>query len=152
MTNKQEENNGSGKLLAIEEMKILSSIIGRIENAIYQKQGWLFTLITGLALAVLKDDPLICKQQFVAISIPVTILFLIADGIQRVPVHRAIKRSQKVEESLRKNTDFDSPTISDSLGNGNNILDFIHAVRRFRVWTPYAFIVAIVGVIWCITP
>ena len=137
---------------AVEELKILSSVIGRIENAIYQKQGWLFTLIIGLTLALLKDKPLICKQQFAAISISITIVFYIADIVQRVPVHRAIMRSRKVENSLRENKDFDSPLISDSLGEGNNIKDFFKTALRFRVWAPYVGIFAVIVIIYFISP
>jgi hypothetical protein len=85
---------------ATEELKILSSIIGRIESAIYQKQGWLFTLIIGLTLALLKDNPLIDKGQFAIISISITLIFFIADIVQRVPVHRAIRRSEQIEGFL----------------------------------------------------
>jgi hypothetical protein len=137
---------------AIEELKILSSIIGRIENAIYQRQGWLLTLITGLTLALLKDNPLICKQQFLAISIPITIVFYIADIVQRVPVHRAILRSENVEKSLRENNNFDSPLISKSLSEGNNIKDFLKIAHKLRVYAPYLGIIAVIVIICLIAP
>lgn len=137
---------------AIEELKILSSIIGRIENAIYQRQGWLLTLITGLTLALLKDNPFICKQQFLAISIPITIVFYIADIVQRVPVHRAILRSENVEKSLRENNNFDSPLISKSLSEGNNIKDFLKIAHKLRVYAPYLGIIAVIVIIYLIAP
>ena len=137
---------------AIEELKILSSIIGRIENAIYQKQGWLFTLITGLTLVLLKDNPFICKQQFLAISIPITVLFYIADVVQRVPVHRAILRSGNVENSLRDNNNLDSPLISKSLSEGKNTKDFFNIAHKFRVYAPYLGIIAVIVIIYLIAP
>jgi hypothetical protein len=137
---------------AIEELKILSSVIGRIENAIYQQKGWLLTLITGLTLALLKDNPFICKQQFLAISIPITIVFYIADVIQRVPVHRAIFRSEKVEKSLRENNNFDSPLISKSLSEGNNFKDFFKIANKFRVYAQYLGIIAVIVIIYSIAP
>ena len=136
----------------MEELKILSSIIGRIETAIYQKQGWLFTLITGLALALLKDNPLICKQQFASISILIAIVFYIADAIQRVPVHRAISRSHTIEEALRQNKDLDSPRISETLGEGSNAKDFFSVVCKFRVCAPYLGIIAVIIIISFIAP
>jgi hypothetical protein len=136
---------------ALEELKIISSIIGRIENAIYQKQGWLFTLITGLTLALFnKNDPYICKQQFLIISLLITAVFLIADVIQRTPVKRAILRSKKVETSLRDNTNFDSPLISKSLSDGKNFKDFLETVIRPRVFAPYLGIVFVILIIWSI--
>ena len=145
-------NDEYKRLAAIEELKILSTIIGRIENAIYQKQGWLLTLITGLTLAVFKDNPFICKQQFLAISIPITIVFYIADVVQRIPVHRAIKRSKKVERSLEKNNSFDSPSISESLSKGKSIKDFFAIAKKFRVFAPYLGIIAAILIIYCIAP
>ena len=144
------ENNkltDSERTLAIEELKILSSIIGRIENAIYQKQGWLFTLITGLALALLKDNPLIYKQQFAVISIAITLVFWVADAIQRVPVHRAILRSEKIEKTLRTNNNYNGPLISTSLDQKNDIKEFREVFLKFRVLVPYAFIILIVIII-----
>lgn len=145
-------NEKNNRLTAIEELKTLSSIIGRIENAIYQKQGWLFTLIIGLTLALLKDNPLISKQQFAAISILITIVFYIADAVQRVPVHRAIRRSKNIENSLRNNNNYDSPRISESLGEGCNINDFFAVALKFRVFAPYLGIIAVIIIIWSITP
>lgn len=135
---------------AVEELKILSSIIGRIENAIYQKQGWLFTLITGLTLALIKEKPLIDKIQFAAISIFITIIFFIADLVQRVPVSRAIQRSRKVETSLRENKDFDSPLISKSLSDGNNAKDFFKNAIRIRVYALYLGIILAIAIIYFI--
>ena len=112
MADGKETKEDNGKDLAIEELKILSSIIGRIETSMYQKQGWLFALITGLTLALLKNIPLICRQQFVTISLAITLVFYIADVIHRVPLYRAILRSEKVEEKLKDNKTFDSPLIS----------------------------------------
>ncbi len=130
-------NDEVRRSIAIEEFKILSSIIGRIESAIYQKQGWSFTLITGLTLALLKDNPLICKQQFAAISISVTLVFYIADIVQRVPVHRAINRSRVVEAFLRGDSGYNGPSISDSIGQGEGFKDFFKFFWKLRVWAPY---------------
>jgi len=145
-------NDNNRRSTAIEELKLLSSVIGRIETAIYQKQGWLFTLIIGLTLALLKDNPLICKQQFAAISVLITIVFYIADAVQRVPVHRAILRSRTIEESLRLDNNFDSPQISEALGEGSNARDFFSVARKFRVCAPYIGIIAVIIIIYFIAP
>ena len=150
-----ENNNTSQSVersLAVEEMKVLSSIIGRTEAAIYQKQYWLFTLITGLAVVVLKDSPLICKEQFAVISIMATVIFYVADVIQRVPVHRAIARSKHIEKALRENRDFDSPKLSESLGTGKSLSDFFESAQRFRVWAPYLLIIILILAIYLVAP
>ena len=113
--------------LAIEELKILSSIIGRIEGLIYQRQGWLLTLITGLTVAEvsLRDNPSIHAYQFALISVAITVVFYIADLVQRVTVHRAIVRSGIVESSLSDSAKkYDGLKISESLGQGNGWSDF----------------------------
>jgi hypothetical protein len=148
-------NDEQRRSIAIEEIKLLSSIIGRIESTIYQRHAWLFTLITGLTLALFKDSPLICKQQFFVLSASITIVFWITDAIQRVPVHRAIERSKAVEESLRNGKEPGSPLISASLSGKSckdSFKDFMHTAFRFRILTPYLATLAVVGIIWCIAP
>jgi hypothetical protein len=152
MPDEKEAKENNGKDMAIEELKILSSIIGRLENGMYQKQGWLFALITGLALALLKDSPLICKQQFATISIAITIVFYIADIVQRVPLYRAVLRSEKVEERLRDNKNFDSPLISKSLGEGKPLKDFLKTASSFRGSITYIAIMAVIIIIYMIAP
>lgn len=127
----------------------MSSIIGRIESAIYQKQGWLFTLITGLTLALLKDDPLLCKGQFAIISVAIMTIFYVADIVQRVPVHRAIKRSKAIEGFLSgKQSDYDGLDISGSLGQGEGIKDAFSFFWKIRVWAPYGGILIMIAIIY----
>jgi len=152
MTDNKNTGQFNQRALAIEEMKILSSIVGRIETSIYQKQGWLFTMITGLAVVLLKDNPVLCKGQFVIISVIATVIFYIADIIQRVPVHRAIIRTKQVEKALRENQVLDSPLVSDSLSKGKDLKDLFDTGRRFRVWAPYFLIIGVIIVIYAIAP
>ena len=144
-------NDEHRRLIAIEEIKILSSIIGRIENAIHQRLAWLFALITGLTLALINYSPLIRKNQFAALSLAVTIVFWIADANQRVSVHRAIKRSREVERSLRDNQYVNCPLISDSLSKGN-CCDFFRSAFRLRVWAWYLATAVVVVIIWYFAP
>jgi hypothetical protein len=146
-------NTDNIRSTATEELKLLSSIIGRIESAIYQKQGWLFTLITGLTLALLKDDPLLCKGQFAIISVSITIIFFVADIVQRVPIHRAIIRSKAIEGYLSgKQSDYDGPAISESLGQGEGIKDAFSCFWRIRVWAPYVGILIMIAIIYVYAP
>jgi len=146
-------NTNSIRSTATEELKLLSSIIGRIESAIYQKQGWLFTLITGLALALLKDDPLLSRGQFAIVSASITIIFFIADIVQRVPIHRAIKRSKSIEAYLSgQKSDYDGPKISESLGQGEGIKDAFSFFWKIRIWAPYVGILIVIAVIYMYAP
>lgn len=146
-------NTDNIRLTAIEELKILSSIIGRIESTIYQKQGWLFTLVTGIALALLKDDPLLCKGQFSIIAVSITIIFYVADIVQRVPIHRAIARSKAVEDFISgKQSDYDGPAISESLGRGEGFKDALSFFWKVRVWAPYIGIIVMIAVIYLYAP
>jgi hypothetical protein len=139
--------------LAIEELKILSSIIGRIEGAIHQRQAWLVTILSGLTFALLKDSPYICKSQFVIFSLAIIIIFLVADAVQRVPVHRAIKRSEKVERILPMNK-YISPEISEAIGKGTkcDFCVFWECFKKHRVFFPYLAMLAIMVLIFLVAP
>jgi hypothetical protein len=142
-------NTDNKRSTATEEWKLLASNIGRIENAIYQKQGWLFTLITGLTLALLKDDPLLGKNLFAVISVSITVIFFVADIVQRVPVHRAIKRSKVIEDFLSgRQRNYDGPDISESLGQGEGIKDAFSFFWKIRVWAPYGGILIMILIIY----
>jgi len=93
---KENTINFNYESLAIEELKILSSIIGRIEGGIHQRQAWLVTILSGLTFALFKDSPYICKLQFAIFSVTIIIVFLIADAVQRVPVHRVLNDRKKL--------------------------------------------------------
>lgn len=141
--------------MATEELKLLSSIIGRIESAIYEKQGWLFTLITGLTLALLKDHPLLSKGHFALISVLITLIFLFADIVQRIPAQQAIERSKVIEQFLSRKeaATYDGPDISGSLGQDIGIKAAWTSISfGIRVWFPYLAIGLIIGIICVISP
>jgi hypothetical protein len=146
---------------ALEEWKLASVIIGRLEQGIYWRQGWLYTLVTALMLALLKDNPLLCKDQFAILAIGITALFFISEVIQRVPLHRAIKRSRAIEKSLRLGKKYQGPLLSKSLAGpklkslkawcrgGYEICQFL---RRIRVWSPYVLLAILILLVYCIAP
>lgn len=146
-------NTDDRRSTATEELKLLSSIIARIESAVYQKQGWLFTLVTGLTLALLKDNPLIRKGQFAIISGSITIIFFIADIVQRIPVHRAVRRSEQVEGFLAGvHEDYNGPAISKALGQGEGIKESLTFFWKPRVWFPYGGIIVAILIIYISAP
>jgi hypothetical protein len=150
-------NTDDRRLLATEELKLLSSIIGRIESAIYQKQGWLFTLITGLTLALFKDKPLICRGQFFIMSAIITVIFGIADIFQRIPAHGAVVRSGEIERFLSgRGDEHDGPAISKALGKDRTISEIIDVLckigRKPRVWILYFSIIVMLVIISILAP
>jgi hypothetical protein len=146
---------------ALEEWKLASDVIGRLEQGIYRRQGWLYALITALMVALLKDNPLLCKEQFVILGIGITGLFFVSEIIQRVPLHRAIQRSKAIEKSLRTDKKYQGPLLSKSLAGpklktlkaccrgGYEICQFL---RRIRVWSPYFLLVMLILLVYCIAP
>jgi len=143
---------------ALEEWKLALVIIGRLEQGIYWRQGWLYTLVTALMVALLKDNPLLCKDQFAILAIGITVLFFISEVIQRVPLHRAIKRSRAIEKSLRTGKKYQGPLLSKSLAGPKlkslkawccEVRQFL---RRMRVWSPYAVLVVLILLVYWVAP
>jgi lipopolysaccharide export LptBFGC system permease protein LptF len=140
-------NNETRRNLAVEELKILSSIIGRIESTIHHRLAWLLTLITALGLSLLKNEPFITAKQYALISILVTVGFWVVDAIQRVPVHRAVLRSKQVEKALREDEGFDSPSITSSLSDNHTRMEEFKIAFRWRVISPYLAICLVILII-----
>jgi len=143
---------------ALEEWKLASEVIGRLEQGIYRRQGWLYALITALMVALLKANPLLCKEQFVILAIGITILFFVSEIIQRVPLHRAIQRSKAIEKSLRTDKKYQGPLLSESLAGPKlkSLKAWCREVRQFlrrmRVWSPYALLAMLILLVYCIAP
>jgi hypothetical protein len=157
---------------ALEEWKLASAIIGHLEQGIYWRQGWLYTLVTALMVALLKDNPLLCKDQFAILAIGITVLFFISEVIQRVPLHRAIKRSKTIEKSLRTDKKYQGPLLSESLAGPQKrksktlkgkikscfsslcyyFREIYQFLRRIRVWSPYAVLAMLILLVYLIAP
>ncbi len=103
--------------IAIEEWKMLSSIIGRLEDIEYKMRSWLFALITGLSIALYSKEINISWYSFIIIGYALIILFVLMDLMHRMPKRRAIERSKIVEDFLKKGGVYDGPKISESLKN-----------------------------------
>ena len=137
------------KYLALEELKILSTTIGRIEDLIYRRQGWFFSLIAGLALAFLKDNPWICKKQFLIISIAITGVSYFVELVQRIPVHGGIQRSSQVEAFLNDtNKHYDGPQISKSLSLSTGLRDLFDIGKKPRILIPYLAVLLAIYILY----
>jgi len=97
-----DSDNYSPNLVAIEEWKLLSATIARLEDVEYKMRSWLLALITGLAVALYSENIDLPVVGFMIIGILLVIVFAWMDLIHRMPKRKAIERSKEVEESLRK--------------------------------------------------
>ena len=48
----EDKNSDSRRMIAIEEWKLASSVITRLENVEHQMRNWLFGLLTALTVAL----------------------------------------------------------------------------------------------------
>jgi hypothetical protein len=146
---------------ALEEWKLTSDVIGRLEQGIYRRQGWLYALITALMVALLKDNPLLCRGQFVILAIGIAVFFFISELIQRVPLHRAIQRSKAIEQSLRIDKEYEGPFLSKSLAGPKlkglkawcrGFREVCQFSRRIRVWGPYVVLILLILFVYWVAP
>ena len=141
--------------LALEEWKLCQSVISQLEDAIYRRQGWFFALITALVVSLLQKDPLLTGAQFTVLAIGIVLVFFVVEVIQRVPHHRAIRRSRRIEAYLRGDLEhnrYDGPVLSLSLGEGYGWRDDFAFFRRIRIWAPYAAMIIVILVVWYFAP
>lgn len=146
------------KEIAIEELKLLSSIIGRNEELIYKRQAVLFTSIIALTAAL--GGNFFDRHQFHLYSCLLIFVFYVADILQRIPVGRAIERSRRVEVGIRRGKNPQSPQISNSVSPVGSLTkrteklwrEFKICARRPRVLAPYAVTLFIVAFIWYEAP
>jgi heme exporter protein D len=126
------------------ELKLLSVVISRRESAVYAKQNWLFTLISALSLAFLKNEPYLDGIEYLTIGLSLVAIFFVSEIIQRVPIMRAIDRSQKIEEQLREDKAWDGILMSEYLAKGKDWKDFFSFFYKIRIWAPFAMIACLV--------
>jgi ribose/xylose/arabinose/galactoside ABC-type transport system permease subunit len=113
-----DKDNQSPNPVAIEEWKLLSSIIARLEDVEYKMRSWLFTLITGLTIALYSKEIDLSVVSFFLIGSFLVAVFLWMDLVHRMPKREAIELSKEIEHSLRKNgPKYEGPTMSEALGH-----------------------------------
>jgi uncharacterized membrane protein len=98
--------------MAVDEWKLLSSIIARLEDTEYKIRSWLFALITGLAIVMYSDKTELHWIMFLIIGIILVWIFILMDLVHRMPKRYAIKRAGDIEEILKKGKEYDGPRIS----------------------------------------
>ncbi len=99
---------------AIEEWKLLQSIIARQEGLVFTIRGCHIAFITALSVGAFTGRIAVNGLSLAMIGIGVLLAFLWMELAQRVPLKRSIERSKAVEESMR-NGNYQGPWLADSL-------------------------------------
>ena len=132
-------NGGKNSLpdpVALEEWKLLASIIGRLEEVEYKIRSWLVALITALAVALYSKRLDLSVGSFALIGIILIIIFVWMDLIHRMPKRNAIKRDREIEEILREGRQYDGPKMSMTLAKPRRC-GMLQELWRMAWNTPY---------------
>jgi hypothetical protein len=123
--------------LALEEMKLLQSIILKHDDIRSKMVGWSVSLVSALSAFYLHEKSGMDRTGFQIVGFSITILFFWLDTIYKVAQDRAINRSRVVEKMIA-NGEYEGPAIGVSLGKDNLVLDQLRSALNVRVWSPYA--------------
>ena len=143
--------NKNQREIAIEEWKLLESIIGRYEEIFFKIRGWLYALIAAFIIAFISGKISFCWWQFFIIGLFFIVFFLFLEFLQRGPIHRARNRAELIEDSIRKDESYVGPELSKSLrGSGSIWSDFqdawIELKKVPRFWGPYVILAILIGI------
>jgi|SRR6185369_3582 len=130
--------------MALEELKMLQSIISKHDDLRSQVLGWCVALITGLTIAYLSKPVELYLWGFAALSISIVLLFLWVSVTYKVAQDRAIERARTIESQIRAQTAYDGPLVADSLSRANRWPDQKKALNNVRVWGPFAALLVLV--------
>jgi hypothetical protein len=121
------------KDVAIEELKILQTIIHNQDIIFSRIRGWCVVVVGGISIGLLSDKIQIPNAPYLAISTLIVFTFTWTEAIHRVAQKRAMTRSGDVESFLRGEREYDGPLIRNSLNKTNRFKDQIGTFsnRRF---------------------
>lgn len=138
--------------IAVEEWKQLQAIIGRYDTLEFQIRGWLLVLLGILLTTLFSDKAQLKPAAFGAIGIFAVLAFCSMELTTRRPKRIVINRANDVERAIRRNEQFDSPRIADSISSSSNgtILDMVAEFKIAHVWTFYLLLFLLVSVVWFI--
>src|SRR5436305_14104265 len=97
--------------MALEELKILQSVISKHDDLRSQVLGWCIALVTGLTIAYLSKPVALDRWGFVALSVAIVLLFLWVSVTYKVAQDRAIERARTIESQIRSKTVYDGPLV-----------------------------------------
>ncbi len=132
--------------LALEELKLIQTVISRQESLRLTLRGWAIGLVSILTVSFLSSKLLLPRAQYVAGVVFLCVLFFWLEVVHRVAENRAMERCENIELFLRGGTPtYGGPLIGKSLARPNSLRDQLKAADNLRIYLPY--LVLIIGAI-----
>ena len=125
------------EVIALEEFKLVQSIINNQEQIRVKVVGWCIATISAISVAYLSKKFQFSPGSYFAVSLTIIVIFLWLDTVHRVAVDRAIIRSGEIESFFRKEVDYDGPKIGKSISVKNGIPYQLRSLKNVRVYGPY---------------
>lgn len=138
--------------IALEELRLLESIIAKHDDLRAHMMNWAVGLVTALSAAYLSDKSGLDHWGFLTVGAFVALLFFWMDAVYKVAQDRAIKRAALVEQHLRQLNEkepqpYDGPRIGESLSPANTWKEQWYAASRIRLWFPYFALLMLVALV-----
>jgi len=123
--------------IALEELKLVQSIIHNQEQMRIKVVGWCIATISAISVAYLSQKLNLPPKSYFSLSLIIILIFLWLDTVHRVAVDRAILRSGEIESFFRKEIEYDGPKIGKSISVKNGIPYQFRSLKNVRVYGPY---------------
>ena len=123
--------------IALEELKLVQSIIHNQEQMRVKVVGWCIAIISAISIAYLSKKLELPSNSYFGLSLAIVSIFLWLDTVHRVAVDRAIIRSGEIESFFRKEIEYDGPKIGKSISVKNGIPYQFRSLKNVRVYGPY---------------
>ena len=140
--------------IAIEERKIIQTIIESQETIRMKLVGWSISLVTALTIAFYSKKICLSNLSYFIFVIIIIIAFFIIDFINLKVFIIMTKRSFDVEKMIREDINtYDGPKIQEELNKGVSISKIKNYFRRkyflYRFSSPYIALI-IIAVVSCL--
>jgi hypothetical protein len=100
---------------AIEEWKLLQSIIARKEALVFQTRGYCYALLAVMGVAIFHAGTQLSEWVLLYVAYLVVFAFFAVEIGHRISLRRAIDRSRRLERILREGLSYDGPILADAL-------------------------------------
>ncbi len=135
--NENNDEKEKREKMALEELKIVETIINAQEQIRLKISGWGVATVSAISVAFLSKKLGLPPDSYLILSIIILAIFLWLDTVHRVAVDRAIQRSNYIESVLRGEVAYDGPRIGESISVSNGIPYQLKSLKNVRVYAPY---------------
>jgi len=136
------------KDVAIEELRQLQTVIGRMDQLEFQVRAWLLALLGALVAAKFSHSPRLSSVHFLLVGSSLTLTFVLMELVVRIPKRKAINRAFVVEEMLRSYQSYDGPKISLSLSTHWGKREILRLmIKEAIIWPVLGFYVPVVAIL-----